>query len=179
MEKLLLVGQDLDTRIESITPRMQHPGGRSISMNKLTKKNHYNPCFWTAHWNPDYFRAVKPNLLRPRARDAMVYALSVKANKAFETTCKDVHYDKHVGIADITPVAAKDFYRRRFPDRYLAFEEQMKEHDYDVFIDFEEFFRGMEGLLPYKALLEVIKTNTIAGATNKANLAHFVIWQNL
>src|SRR5579875_1617986 len=148
-------------------------------MHKLTEKNHYNPCFWTAHWNPDYFRAVKQNLPRPKARDAVVYALSVKADKVFKTTCKDVHYDKHIGIADITAEAAKDFCRRHHPGKLQEFEEAMKEYPDDILIDFEEFFRGFEGLLPYQTLLKVIGTNTIAGAEDKTHLAHFVIWQNL
>jgi hypothetical protein len=150
-----------------------------IPMHKFTDKNHYNPCFWTAHWNPDYFRAVKRNLARPRARDAAVFALSVKANKVFQTTCKDVHYDKHLGVADITVEAAKDFCRRRRPEKYAAFEQRMKEHDYDVFMDFEEFFGGIEKLTPYQTLLKVIKTNTVSGVVDKSHLAHFVVWQNL
>lgn len=148
-------------------------------MHKFTDKNHYNPCFWTAHWNPEYFKAVKLKRHRPTAREAVVYALSVKANKVFKTTCKDVHYDKHLGIADITVEAAKDYCRRRFPDKYEKFEEAMKEHDYDVFMDFEEFFGGIEKLPPYQTLLKVIKTNTIAGAVHKTYLAHFVIWQHV
>ena len=57
------------------------------------------------------YDAVKLNLRRPKARDAAVHALSVKVNNVFTTTCKDVHYDKHLGIADITVKAAKDFCR--------------------------------------------------------------------
>ena len=53
--------------------------------HKFTDKNHYNPCFWTAHWNPEYFRAVRLNLKRRKAREATIFALSVKANKIFET----------------------------------------------------------------------------------------------
>jgi hypothetical protein len=142
-------------------------------MNGLTEKNHYNPCFWTAHWNPDYFRAVTLNLRRRRARDAVVYALNVKANKVIETTCKDVHYDNHLGVAVITVQAAKDFCRRRHPDKYEQFQENMKEHDYDVFLDFEDFFRGIEGLLPYQALLNVIKTNTVSGGVDKSRTSSF------
>ncbi len=25
---------------------------------KLTKRNHYNPCFWTALWNESYYQQV-------------------------------------------------------------------------------------------------------------------------
>ena len=153
-------------------------GVRSAWTN-LRKRIITTLCSWTAHRNPDHFRAVKLNLRRPKARDAAVYSLSVKANKVINTTCKNVHYDKHVGIVDITAEATKDFFRRRHPDKYQAFEEQMKEHDYDVFTDFEDFFCGMEYLLPYQTLLKVIKTNTIAGAEDKSHLAHFVVWQNL
>ena len=90
-----------------------------------------------------------------------------------------MHYDKHLGIADITVEEMKDLYRRRFPSKYDEMEEYLKDHDYDVFIDFEEFFGGIEKLLPYQTLLKVIRTNTIAGALDKSNLANFLIWQNL
>lgn len=33
---------------------------------KPTKRTHYNPCFWTAHWNPDYF-VCSPRRSKPAA----------------------------------------------------------------------------------------------------------------
>jgi hypothetical protein len=150
-----------------------------MAAQKFTDKNHYNPCFWTAHWNPAYLRAVKLNLARPDARKAVVNVLNVKANRIYQSPCKDVHFSKHLGIADITPEEMKKFVKRRFPNKYAAFEEYMKDHDYDVFMNFEEFFTGIEKLLPYQTLRRVIKTNMVAGAIDKSNLSTFIIWQNL
>ena len=82
-----------------------------------TKKHHYNPCFWTAHWNPQFLEgALKGERDLARARNQQVFALNVKSNKVYRTSVENVHYDKSMGVAEITPEAAKDFCKRNFPD---------------------------------------------------------------
>jgi len=70
----------------------------------LTKKNHYNPCFWTALWNIDYFNAFKNHCeTKLLARNQKVFSLNIKADKIIPTTTENVHFEKHLGIAEITP----------------------------------------------------------------------------
>lgn len=96
---------------------------------QLTKNSHYNPCFWTAHWNPDFLKAtLKGNAINGSPRDQKVYALNVKSNKIRGTSVADVHYDKGVGTAEITPEAALDFCKRTQPDKYDEYREYFKSH---------------------------------------------------
>jgi hypothetical protein len=92
---------------------------------------------------------------------------------------KDVHYDKHLGVAEVTYEAADSFCRRYHPGKYESFSRVNKPELYPVIIDFESLFGGMEGLSPYKALLDVIKKSCITSAEEKVEIAHFIIYQRL
>ena len=155
------------------------PIGRRSEMPTIAQKNHYNPCFWTAHWNPQYFEAARRNLKKPAARDQRVLVLSVKANKVYAQAVRDVHYDKHLGVAEVTMEAADDFCRRYHPGMYEAFKRDLEPEDYPVVIDFESLFEGLERLRPYEALLEVIRKNCITSAEEKGQIAHIIIYQRL
>lgn len=70
---------------------------------EITKRTHYNPCFWTAYWNPDYYQSAIQGLkVGQKPRDQMVYSLNIKANKILRTKVKSVHYEKNLGVAEIT-----------------------------------------------------------------------------
>jgi hypothetical protein len=146
-------------------------------MPSLTQKNHYNPCFWTAHWNPVYFASVRQNRPIPSARDQRVAVLSVKADKVYHNAVKNVHFEPNLGIAEVTMESADDFCRRNRPEIYESFKQTLKPEDYPVIIDFESLFGGLEGLRPYQALLEVIKKNCITSAEEKIQIAHFILYQ--
>ena len=50
----------------------------------LTKKNHYNPCFWTAFWNDKYLvgkRKGYDDMLKPR--DVQIFTLNLRVIKYF------------------------------------------------------------------------------------------------
>ena len=87
-----------------------------------TKRNHYNPCFWTAIWNPTYYEAFlseSHNDLIPR--EQIVHALNVKSDKILIAKVDNVHFDKNLGFAEITLEAAKEFCKRHHPDEYEEF----------------------------------------------------------
>jgi hypothetical protein len=151
----------------------------AATVTSIAKKNHYNPCFWTAHWNPAYFGASRQDRARLNARDQHVFVLGVQANKVFGKTVKDVHYDEHLCFAEVTMEAADEFCRRAFPKKYEAFRQTLKAEDYPVYIDFESLFVGIEQRRPYQALLEVIKKNCITCDEHKVQIAHFIIYQRL
>jgi hypothetical protein len=146
---------------------------------KLTKRNHYNPCFWTAFWNRDYYDVSLQNAssdLDPRAQ--FVHALNVKSDKIHVTKVDNVHFDKNLGRAEITFEAAKSFCKRHHPDKYDDFCRQ-NSTDYPVYIDFEQILTKLEQLPPYQVLLDVIKHRDLASTQEKAWLANFVFIQLL
>jgi hypothetical protein len=146
----------------------------------VAKRNHYNPCFWTAHWNPDYYaRALASDPTPLPARSQPVHALSVKSGKLFPTTVENIHYDKHLGFAEITREASEGFAKRWRPDTYQDFLRDNTDALYPVFIDFEDILVALEGLPPYTVLRDVIKNRDIQSVQEKAFLGSFVFLQLL
>jgi hypothetical protein len=146
----------------------------------FAKRNHYNPCFWTAHWNQDYYRcAVSGTGQTGAARSQRVYALSVKTGEIFESAVEKVHFDKGLGVAEISREASEDFARRYHPDLYEEFVRANAQAPYPVYIDFEEILQGIEALPPYQVLLDVVRRGSIQSPEEKANLGLFVVIQHL
>ena len=90
-------------------------------MGAPTKRNHYNPCFWTAHWNPQYFRAVQNCLSKASARIQKVHVLNFKSNKSYVQPVENVHFDESVGTAEVTREMADEFYQRHHPQKHDFF----------------------------------------------------------
>lgn len=144
----------------------------------FTKRNHYNPCFWTALWNPSYYdRFVRGEEQTSRARVQEVSALNVKSDKIISSAVNDIHFDKNLGVAEITKVSAESFARRHHPEKYDAFIKKNVEKDYPVFLDFEDILTSLEKMPPYKVLLNVAKKGGISSAEEKAFLGCFIVLQ--
>jgi hypothetical protein len=141
-----------------------------------TKKNHYNPCFWTAHWNPQYLdAALKGDANRGEARRQRVFALNVKSGKIIHSAVENVHYDKGLGIAEITPETAKDFCKRNFPDEHQQFCEDIKAYPGTYYLDFESILGGLEQTEAYTTLIKVIRKRRVDNPLEKAFLAGFIL----
>ena len=82
---------------------------------QLTKRNHYTPCFWAALWNETYYRSFLAGTVKGESvRDQRVHALSVKSGRLLETTVENVHFDKNLGMAEITRESAEDLGQRSY-----------------------------------------------------------------
>jgi hypothetical protein len=142
---------------------------------QLTSKSHYNPCFWTAHWNAEFLDAVLAgNANYGVAREQTVYALNVKSNKIRESAVSDVHFDKGVGFADITPDAALDFCKRTQPNKYEECSTYFKANPQSLVLDVEAILTGLEQTAAYTTLKRVIVTGRIHNRYEKALLAGFI-----
>jgi hypothetical protein len=148
---------------------------------QLTTKNHYNPCFWTAHWNSDYLaQALRGQRSTLDARSQRVFVLNVKADKIYQQAVENVHYDKSFGLAEITPEDAKGFCQRHFPDEYEQFCKEMDAQGGGHYIlDFENILTGLEQTPAYDMLLRVIGKGRIDSVKEKAFLASFALVQHL
>ena len=143
---------------------------------QLTKRNHFNPCFWTAFWNPGYYANVMAGSPRKMtARQQRVHVLNVKSAKIYEQAVDSVHYDKKLGIAEITPDEMRDMCKRRHPDNYEQFCRDMENRDYNVFLNFEEILTEIENGPAYETLLDVITKRRIKTGLQRGLLAGFII----
>ena len=143
-------------------------------------RNHYNPCFWTAFWNNDFYETSllqKSKSNNPRKQ--VVYSLNLRANKIIKTIVEDVHFDKNLATAEITPEAVKNFCKRNFPDEYEQFSSDVEKDSETLYLDFEQTLAGIERTPPYQTLIEVIKKEKIEHAQEKIFIACFLVIHGL
>ena len=141
---------------------------------QITKRNHYNPCFWTAYWNSSYYSKALKGDISLDARKQVVFTLSVKANKILKIKVEDVHYEKSLGIAEMTPDAIKDFCKRNFPEKYESICKYVQDHPETLYLDFENFFSGVENTQIYRVLPTIISKQRVDTEEERTNLACFV-----
>jgi hypothetical protein len=142
---------------------------------QLTYNSHYNPCFWTAHWNRDFLEgALKGRANYGAAREQTVFALNVKSNKIRETSVADVHYDKGVGVAEITPEAALDFCKRFQPHKYEEIRDYFSQHSETLVLDVEAILTAIEETEAYLTLKKVLIKGRIDNPYEKTLLATFI-----
>lgn len=146
----------------------------------LAKRSHSNPCFWTAVWNPAFYEKFVSDGPRPGdARDQQVFVLNVHANRCFKSKVSNVHVEKGVSVAEITPGDAERFCQRWFPDRFDQFRADMADHPETLYLDFESILTGLEAMIPYQILLEVIRTGRCTTVDQKTHMACFLVIQFL
>lgn len=131
-------------------------------------------------WNEQYCDQVRRRVSdRPPARSQKIYALSVKSNKILRKPVERVHYDKNLGVAEITRESAEEFARRHHSDSYDDFVRENADAHYPIYMDFEGILTGIEKLPPYTALLDVGTTGEIRTVEQKAFMGCFVVLQFL
>ncbi len=150
-----------------------------LSMAKIfAERNHYNPCFWTACWNIAYFNALVEGKSKSlRAREQEVFVLNLLSDKIYHDRVKNVHFDKDLGVAELTPETMKDFCLRRYPSKYEHFCQSMENHEETLYMDFEDILTGTEKLESYKSLIEAVVAGGIQSVEHKGFLTCHIILQ--
>ncbi len=142
----------------------------------VTDKNHYNPCFWTAYWNPEYLDKKRSHIKATDARNQVVSSLNLKSNKILRLKTKNVFYDKGAGIATITQENVLDYCKREIPDEHDQLEKYYLENPSELTLDFENHFTLFEG--HYKPSLEyAIHNQNIDSIQHKTILSFFIFIQ--
>lgn len=71
----------------------------------VTKRTHFNPCFWTAYWNNSYYEKAVSAGVKNNCRTQELFSLNIRAGKILPTTPEKSHYEKFLGLSEITEVA--------------------------------------------------------------------------
>lgn len=134
----------------------------------FTKRNHYNPCFWTALWNEEYYRQYCSDPgPRGSPRQQPVYALNLRAGKILPTTVEQVHFHKNLGVAEITPESAKRFCARWYPAEYESMAADVAARPEVLYLDFEDIFTGVETAARYRSLMQGAKLGDFESVEHK------------
>lgn len=140
----------------------------------ITKNTHYNPCFWTALWNYDYYVAFKnDNHNKLKARNQVIYSLNLKSEKIIKTNIDNTFYEKYTGIADLSVDNMLKYCKKRFPEEYNELKDKI-ENTEDLRIDFENYFSLFENDFGYKTLLGLNKKGKIDSLREKTYISLFV-----
>jgi hypothetical protein len=106
-----------------------------------------------------------------------VFTLNVRADKIFSTKVANVHYEKNLGVAEITAESMKRFCRRWYPQEYERLSEYFNSTPGTLYLDFEDILAGIEGLKTYSALMQAAKIRGLESTEHKAFLACALIIQ--
>jgi len=142
----------------------------------FTKRNHYNPCFWTAYWNPSFFEATIANpkdAIAPRKQ--LIYALNLRSRVVYQTKVGAVFYQKNLGTAEITPESMKRFCKKYYPSKYDSFCRDIEKHPESVFLDFEDILEQIENKAGYNSLTEAVRIGGLSSIEHKGFLACILI----
>ncbi len=141
-------------------------------VDAFTKRNHYNPCFWTALWNRGYFEDWTAGRRAGEvARDQSIFTLNIRADKILPTKVANVHYEKDLGVAEITPESMKRFCRRWHPQEYERLSAYVDSDPKTLYVDFEDILAGIEKLGVYSPLMRSAKIGGVESTDQKAFLA--------
>ena len=145
----------------------------------VTKKSHYNPCFWTAYWNLNYLQLKREETkTSSKPREVEIFCLNVKGNKILKLKTKNVFFVKGAGIADLSQENALDYSKREVPEVYDELKAYYEKHPGSLILDFENHFSDFED--SYKSSLEkVITRRVIKTIEDKTLLSFFILIQTL
>lgn len=144
-----------------------------------TKRNHINPCFWTALWNPYYFENFIAGQRNGKPRDQMVYSLDFKIPKVVPLKVENVHFVEGLGITVLSESELLELKNVYSADIKKPIEESQLEEDGFNLIDFENHFSEIENFGGYQELLHTVKNNQIVNDTHRIYLAYFIIIHQL
>jgi hypothetical protein len=142
---------------------------------ELTKKNHINPCFWTALWNPTYFNNFVVGNVTGKAREQLVYSLEIKTPKILRRKVKDIHYVEGLGLTNVNKQEFIELGNVHSPKTKLPVDKSTLESSSIHIIDIENHFTALEEIGGYPQLLDTVKSNQINTRHNRIYLACFVI----
>jgi len=136
-----------------------------------TVRTHFNPAFWTALWNLDYFNGDR----RRPARKQKVEVLDVRSGKMYRAPTETVHAEDGLGLALIE---AEDMVNRAeasLPDgeerdRVVS---ELREFG-DIQLDIENLYEVMEQSDAYQETLRAIREGRVTSLVQKTNIAIFV-----
>lgn len=142
-----------------------------------TKRNHYNPCFWTALWNKPFFESwLGDAAQRGKPREQLVWVLNLRACKILANKVANVHFDKGLGVAEITGESAERFCRRWFPEKLPGLKASLSMRPGTEYrLDFEHVLAGMERLGVYGALMKAARIGRVDSLEHKGFVASALV----
>lgn len=143
----------------------------------LTRKTHYNPCFWTAFWNQDYYEAILSNTINNlNCRSQYVFSLNLRSNMIRSTIVENVFYENNLGISRSNSNDIVGFIKDTLPyksNKYKKGFDYCKTHSFTISSGLENIFTTMEDTV-YKPMINIIKREEILDHNDKIVISAFI-----
>lgn len=140
----------------------------------ITKRTHYNPCFWTALWNKTYYTKVLDNENASlKVRKQKVYSLNIFMNEVRHIRTSETFFEKKLGLIDFDSNDIRKFVERNYPEN--AEERNIPIKDEELRLDFENIFTTLEKSPAYTNLISIARDKQINSLEEKGNIATLLI----
>ena len=148
-------------------------------LTMLTKRTHFNPCFWTAYWNKKYYEEVMTSGLKKDSRDQEIFSLNISAGKILSTKIERVHCEKNLGLSEITMDGIRKYINEYYPGDSEQHLSKLKSEEYPLLLCYENLFTKIEELPAYEVLEKVIRSGVIEDFEDKVWISSFIILQRI
>jgi hypothetical protein len=145
----------------------------------MTEKNHYNPCFWTAFWNKEYYENYMQSQGKSlKAREQIVNCLIVKNGEVKKLKTENIFFNRNQGIAKINEESIANFINGINSEQKTKLLNTIIETT-NSYIDFENNFSAIEKKVGYPLLLKIIQFGTLNKNCEKLELAFLILFHNI
>lgn len=150
-----------------------------------TKRNHINPCFWTALWNETYFNNFVNGKNAKKARDQKVYTLDFRSPRILFKKVDDVHFVENLGLilADGYDLVRSIYIFNTDKVHFSKSKEVVHISEIDLnahyLLDVEKDFTLLEEFAGYKQVLKTAIKGIIDNEEDRIYLACFLIFHQL
>ncbi len=156
--------------------------------DNFTLRNHYNPCFWTALWNREYYDIIKNSTERnKKSRDYKLKGIRFSCDKIIENKADNLFFELHMGLVVLSIRELRNLYYK-LPKDYIFISKVNKFRikylswlipNWGIIIDIEPLFRVLESMNGTNAVLDLVKHGKIIDKTHKSLLATFIYTQQI
>lgn len=156
--------------------------------DNITFRNHYNPCFWTALWNNEYYHAIKYSKERNRKpRDYKLKGIRFSCSKIITNKSDGLFFELNMGLVLMTIKELRDLYYK-LPKDYTFISTYNKFRikylywlipKWGIIIDIERLFTELEHINGTRSVLDLVKYGKVIDDKHKSLIATFVYTHQL
>ena len=137
----------------------------------VTKRSHYLPCFWTAHWNENYFFAMSKGEKTGKPREQKVFGINFRAKKILPDYVKNFFFEDLTRTVALTD---KEFLTLSQTHRVVCsdlLDQDAANDEAECVFDIEDIFCKLENSPPYVELRKIITNQCLTTKEQKAAIS--------
>ena len=122
-----------------------------------------------------FYACFCADLQHSEPRKQVVHSLNLYSGRIYPTTIERVHFQKGLGVAEITPESAVNYCEKWFAEKVAELKDYVATNPKNVYMDFEEILEGMEKQHAYQALMRAARIGNFESVSHKGFVACFLL----